>query len=260
MRSRLGKLKGKTKSTSMRNLLFALVGATAAIALIPSLAIAHSGRTNASGCHNDNVNGGYHCHGGSSTPSPSAPNRPPTPSNTRPSTSPQPSSGTGLNSPGNIINLPGQGRTSSPTTPSAPVAGTTYQVVSVGDGDTLRIRQGNNTITVRLACIDAPEMGQAPHGAASRDRLQQLIPAGTAVSLRTVDVDRYGRTVAEVFRGQTNLNLAMVQEGRAAVYRQYMSQCNQAQYLAAEAAARQRRLAFWSQPNPVMPWDFRRNN
>lgn len=26
---------------------------------------AHSGRTNAQGCHNDRKNGGYHCHGGS---------------------------------------------------------------------------------------------------------------------------------------------------------------------------------------------------
>lgn len=24
--------------------------------------VSHSGRTNSSGCHNDNINGGYHCH------------------------------------------------------------------------------------------------------------------------------------------------------------------------------------------------------
>ena len=29
---------------------------------------AHSGRTNAQGCHNDRKNGGYHCHGGSAQP------------------------------------------------------------------------------------------------------------------------------------------------------------------------------------------------
>lgn len=27
-----------------------------------TLAISHSGRTNSSGCHNDNIHGGYHCH------------------------------------------------------------------------------------------------------------------------------------------------------------------------------------------------------
>ena len=26
-------------------------------------AYSHGGRTNANGCHNDNVNGGFHCHG-----------------------------------------------------------------------------------------------------------------------------------------------------------------------------------------------------
>ena len=32
-----------------------------------SSSFAHSGRTDSSGCHNDNVNGGYHCHNGGSS-------------------------------------------------------------------------------------------------------------------------------------------------------------------------------------------------
>ncbi|MDZ8189299.1 MAG: hypothetical protein RMX96_31225 [Nostoc sp. ChiSLP02] len=28
-------------------------------------------------------------------------------------------------------------------------------IVSVGDGDTIRVKTGNKTVTVRLACIDA---------------------------------------------------------------------------------------------------------
>lgn len=31
---------------------------------------AHSGRTNGSGCHNDNIRGGYHCHNKKTSPSP----------------------------------------------------------------------------------------------------------------------------------------------------------------------------------------------
>jgi hypothetical protein len=35
----------------------------AILAVLVSLnALAHSGRTNSSGCHNDRKNGGYHCH------------------------------------------------------------------------------------------------------------------------------------------------------------------------------------------------------
>jgi endonuclease YncB( thermonuclease family) len=45
-------------------------------------------------------------------------------------------------------------------------------VASIGDGDTLRVRQGQRTITVRLACIDATEMAQQPHGQRAREVLR----------------------------------------------------------------------------------------
>lgn len=38
------------------------------VAIMASTAVAHSGRTNADGCHNDYIHGGYHCHS-SGTPS-----------------------------------------------------------------------------------------------------------------------------------------------------------------------------------------------
>jgi len=64
--------------------------------------------------------------------------------------------------------------------------------------------------------------------------------------------------VAEVFRQGSNVNLALVASGHAVVYRQYLSDCDAEEYLAAEAIAQQNSLVFWSQANPVMPWDFRR--
>jgi endonuclease YncB( thermonuclease family) len=73
----------------------------------------------------------------------------------------------------------------------------------VGDGDTLRVGDGVQQLTIRLACIDAPEIAQAPHGARPRELLQRLAPVGAEVSLRVQTKDRYGRTVAEVFRGRT---------------------------------------------------------
>lgn len=36
--------------------------------------------------------------------------------------------------------------------------------LSVGDGDTLRVQAGGRAITIRLACIDAPETAQSPWG------------------------------------------------------------------------------------------------
>ena len=134
-------------------------------------------------------------------------------------------------------------------------------VVSVGDGDTLRIRQSGQAATIRLACVDAPERAQSPWGQQSTSRLKQLLPPGTAVQVRTITRDRYGRTVAELYIGKQSVNLQMVKEGQGVVYRQYLSGCaaTKNQYLQAEAQARQKRLGFWNQKLPVMPWDYRRS-
>ena len=49
-------------------------------------------------------------------------------------------------------------------------------VVSIGDGDTIRVSDGGRRITVRLACIDAPETSQRPWGGSSTALLRQLTP------------------------------------------------------------------------------------
>ena len=90
----------------------------------------------------------------------------------------------------------------------------TATVLSIGDGDTIRVQQGEQRITVRLACIDAPEMAQALDGANARRYLQSRLRLGSSVTLRPQTVDRYGRTVAEVI-GEINLGLAMVEDGMA---------------------------------------------
>ena len=145
---------------------------------------------------------------------------------------------------------------------SAIAQNTPATVVSVGDGDTLRIRQsGGQAATIRLACVDAPERAQSPWGQQSTSRLKQLLPPGTAVQIRTITRDRYDRTVAELYVSGQSINLRMVKDGQAAVYRQYLNGCTATkdQYLQAEAQAKKQRLGFWSQQSPVMPWDYRRS-
>ena len=124
----------------------------------------------------------------------------------------------------------------------------------------MRIRQSGQVTIIRLACVDAPERAQSSWGQQSTSRLKQLLPQGTAVQVRTIKRDRYGRTVAELYLGKQSVNLQLVKEGQAVVYRQYLSGCapTKNQYLQAEAQARQKRLGFWNQKLPVMPWDYRR--
>ena len=134
------------------------------------------------------------------------------------------------------------------------------QVVSVGDGDTLTIRNtSGQNITVRLACIDTPERNQ-PGGQEAGDRLSALLPRGTSVKVLPVDKDQYGRTVGVVFSDR-NINLQLLKEGQAWVYEQYINNCRTTaeQLRQAQSSAQQQRLGLWSQTNPCPPWDFRRN-
>ena len=141
-------------------------------------------------------------------------------------------------------------------TPPSPSPSTT--VISTGDGDTIRINQLGRVVTVRLACIDAPESNQ-PGGDEASSRLAELLPRGQAVAVRKVDTDRYGRLVGEVYVNGNSVNLQMVREGHAVVYDQYLSGCPDTRddYLSAEQVAMDSRANFWGQPNPVMPWDWR---
>lgn len=131
------------------------------------------------------------------------------------------------------------------------------RVVSVGDGDTIRVRDGSRILTVRLACIDAPEMAQRPWGEQARRALQKQLPSGAEVLLEVQGSDRYGRTVAEVI-STTNINLALVKNGEAFAYRQYLEACNAGRYLDAESRAEAHRLGVWQVEGGITrPWDFR---
>ena len=128
-------------------------------------------------------------------------------------------------------------------------------VLSIGDGDTMRvIDPAGQRVTVRLACIDAPEARQ-PGGAEARAFLAVLAPVGSAVTVRPHSADRYRRLVAEV----GEVNSAMVAGGQAFAYRRYLTRCDRRAYLAAEAAAQRERLGVWATPGGgVRPWDWRR--
>ena len=131
-------------------------------------------------------------------------------------------------------------------------------IVSIGDGDTIRVRQAGKALTVRLACIDAPETAQGPYGQQARAYLQQRLPIGRKVSLEVKATDRYGRTVAEVI-SEININLALVEAGLAFAYRQYLGGCDAKAYLEAEERASSSRLGVWQvQGGITRPWDFRR--
>ena len=133
-------------------------------------------------------------------------------------------------------------------------------VLSMGDGDTISVREGSQRIKVRLACIDAPETSQMPYGMESRQALQKLLSIGTEVTVRSKATDRYGRTVGEVLRGSTNINQQQVASGNSFVYWQYIKGCDRQTYSNLENDARLKKLGVWSVPGGIQrPWDYRQN-
>lgn len=151
------------------------------------------------------------------------------------------------------------GSSAAPKSSTELVSGS-VNLVSVGDGDTVRvISRSREKVTIRLACIDAPETAQGESGKWSTQTLKGLIQ-GKPISLKPQVKDRYGRTVAEIYVESRNINLQMVQLGAAYAYRQYLRQCDEDAYLNAETTAMRRKLGVWGPYQPDMkPWDFRRS-
>ena len=123
------------------------------------------------------------------------------------------------------------------------------------DGDTCTLICAGERVKVRLHCIDAPEIGQAPWGAMSRDYLKQRAPVGAAVELVSVTRDKYGRTVGVLLLDGVNLNLNQVQAGWAAVYPKY---CAEPVFYQAQENAQAHRRGVWQQDGEQQkPWDWR---
>jgi len=127
-------------------------------------------------------------------------------------------------------------------------------VLSVTDGDTIKVQLGSGPITVRMYSIDAPEKDQ-PWGTEARAALASRLNR-RQVDLEVETQDRYDRLVATVFLGGENINAWMVSEGNAWAYRDYLKD---ARYCYSEADARSRRLGLWGLPpgSTYAPWEWR---
>ena len=101
----------------------------------------------------------------------------------------------------------------------------TVTIHSCYDGDTCITTEGEK---IRLACIDTPELKGTksdPIAAkAARDYLNNLV-AGSIVKIRRITEDRYGRTVAELFKGSMNIQEHLVEKDFASIYERYSNQC-----------------------------------
>jgi len=128
-----------------------------------------------------------------------------------------------------------------------------WRVVGVQDGDTLTcLDENNQQQKVRLAEIDAPELGQ-DFGKVSREALASMV-FGKTVEVDDNGKDRYGRWIGHVLVNGSDVNREMVATGNAWHYAAYSNDQSLAQL---QSQARAQQIGLWAQPNPVAPWQFR---
>ena len=147
-------------------------------------------------------------------------------------------------------------------------ADVTAKVVNIIDGDTIKIRLDGNIVKVRLQGIDAPERGQ-PYNKESTRYLKSLI-AGKTVTIKVTKTDRYGRIIGQLFAAPQDckscthtrdINLEQVKAGYAWWYEYYANEqswSDRRNYKTAQNNARKAGLGLWSDPNPVNPYDWRK--
>jgi len=133
------------------------------------------------------------------------------------------------------------------------------RVVNIHDGDTITILDSKNKQhRIRLAGIDAPELGQA-YGKASRDHLAQLV-AGKQVSIEGSKYDRYGRLVGTVLLEGKDQNIEQLRAGLAWHFKKYQNEQTgeeRVAYAQEEEIARASKIGLWRDMQPTPPWDWR---
>lgn len=130
--------------------------------------------------------------------------------------------------------------------------------IRVIDGDGLEV----NGVKVRLWGIDAPELHQEcskagqvyPCGQMARNALTAFLGATTPLC-KTINQDRYGRTVARCEVQGNDLAARMVESGWALDWPRY----SKSEYADEQAKAERDGLGLW-QGFFAAPWEWRKEN
>jgi len=130
------------------------------------------------------------------------------------------------------------------------------EVISIKDGDTFTIKdQRDKLYKVRLADIDAPEIGQ-PFGRPAK-RLLEDLALEKIVRVNYTQEDKYGRLIGEVFLPDGKmLNEEAIKAGLAWHYRVKHPHSTFLEKM--EYKAWKKKMGLWVQEKPIPPWEFRR--
>jgi micrococcal nuclease len=133
------------------------------------------------------------------------------------------------------------------------------QVVSVVDGDTIKVRIDNRTETVRYIGMNAPELhhptkGEEPGGREATEANRKLVDGQTVrLELDVQERDRYGRLLAYVYVGDIMVNEELVAQGYAQVMTVPLNVRHQEVLLKRQREARLLQTGLWRGTGPPPP-------
>jgi endonuclease YncB( thermonuclease family) len=130
------------------------------------------------------------------------------------------------------------------------------KVVGVADADTITVLHNGQPENIRLWGIDCLEKNQ-DFGTKAK-HITAIMVFAKMVEVDPITTDRYRRTVAFVKVGDTMVNEELIRQGLARVFTRYCDRATCERWERLEAEAREARRGWWSIPNAVPPWEFRR--
>ena len=127
-----------------------------------------------------------------------------------------------------------------------------YKVLSVSDGDTLRIEYNGVNTPLRLIGIDTPEINHPSepiqcYGPEASDKTKELL-LGKYIELEEdiTDIDKYDRLLRYIWFDGVLINELLVREGYALSSRYPPDTKYQDRLDATQAIAKKERVGFWS--------------
>ena len=127
-----------------------------------------------------------------------------------------------------------------------------FEIIHVNDGNTVKAESQGYAFTIRLVGIDAPETSKKknepgqPFSQRAKTLLQMLVLNKT-VELESYGLDRYSRVLGVIYIDGKNVNLELVKEGLAEVYKGKPAPgFDNRPYWDAEREARKNMRGMWS--------------
>jgi micrococcal nuclease len=139
-----------------------------------------------------------------------------------------------------------------------------FKVVRVYDGDTIKVTENGDKITIRLVGIDAPEISKKKHLPGqpfclkAKEYLSTLV-LNKVVNIKFYGKDASGKSLGEIFAEKVNINIEMIHAGLAEVYKGMPAKNLEiTTYRDAEKKAKEAVKGIWELRDQYFsPWDWR---